>query len=188
MTVHADRGKIVAPRMENGCRLLHDRRQRGTLRGPLPEWAESTNSDIPGWISPGDIRSELVRATIDLGRQGYSREFLTRILFVTLARSIACSRSASPARPCSTGFSLCDFDFRSRGKAHRLKSVLPKAALHRIAYRHIKLTSKKRIGIRFAFVGNEGQALQKKTGAVGLVHLRFCGARPCRLTWMSYHS
>ena len=139
-------------------------------------------------FSLADIRSGVVRARIDLGRQGYSREFLTRILFVTLARSIACSRSASPAPSSSTGFSLCDFDFRSSGKAHRLKSVLPKAALHRIAYRHIKLTSKKRIGIQFAFAGNEGQALQKKTGAVGLVHLRFCGARPCRLTGMSYHS
>ena len=71
MTVHADRGKIVAVRMENACNLLRDRRQRGTLRGPLPEWAESANSDIPGWISPADIPSGLVRATIDLGREGY---------------------------------------------------------------------------------------------------------------------
>ena len=69
--VHSDRRKIVAIRMENGYSPLRDRRQRGTLRLPLPEWAVSANSDIPGWISPGDIRSELVRATVDLGRQGY---------------------------------------------------------------------------------------------------------------------
>ena len=71
MTVHADRGKIVAIRMENGYSLLPDRRERGTLRLPLPEWAVSANSDIPGWISLADIRSELVRATVDLGWQGY---------------------------------------------------------------------------------------------------------------------
>ena len=93
-------------------------------------------------FSLADIPSGLLLATIDLGRQGYSREFLRRILFVTLACSITCSRSASPARPSSTGFSLCDF--RSSGKAHRLKSVLPKPALHRMATRHIKLPSKNR--------------------------------------------
>jgi hypothetical protein len=71
MSVHADRGKIVAVRTENGYRLLRDRRERGTLRPPLPEWAESTNSDITEWISPVDIRNGLVRATIDLGREGY---------------------------------------------------------------------------------------------------------------------
>jgi hypothetical protein len=71
MSVHADRGKIVAVRMENGYRLLRDRRERGTLRPPLPEWAESANSDIPGWISLANIRSGLVRAAIDLGRKGY---------------------------------------------------------------------------------------------------------------------
>ena len=69
MTVHADRGKIVAIRMENGYSLLPDRRERGTLRLPLPEWAEIANSEIPGWISPGDIRVELVHATIERGRQ-----------------------------------------------------------------------------------------------------------------------
>src|ERR1700730_7985575 len=37
----------------------------------------------------------------------------------------------------NTGFSLCDFEFRTRGKANRLKSVLPKPDSHRTAIQHV---------------------------------------------------
>ena len=46
--------------------------------------------------------------------------------------------------------SACDFGFGTNGKAHRLKSVLPKPASHRNAIQRIKLVpeNKKRFRVR----------------------------------------
>jgi pyrroline-5-carboxylate reductase len=44
-------------------------------------------------------------------------------------------------RPGSTGFSLCGFDFRTRGKAHRLKSALPKSASRRNAMQRVNFAN-----------------------------------------------
>jgi hypothetical protein len=58
-----------------------------------------------------------------------------------LANAVRPFPSKDPARPGSTGFSLCGFDFRTYRKAHRLKSVLPKPASHRNAMQGVNFAN-----------------------------------------------
>jgi hypothetical protein len=61
----------------------------------------------------------------------------------------------------STGFSLCGFDFRTRKKTYRLKSVLPKPASLRNLMQGLNV--RMRIDIDQAFMRN---ASQPATGVI----------------------